>query len=120
MVQIPIEHIGFPPVTLCPIGKTNGDNEDDDDDDEKDVENTDIPYDSLKSAVIACSFTKNNVDTGKVCDRIQVTFDDKNLIRRSKQLSNFMNGEVNEFIKDKNVLNPNLGWQMFQFNISSI
>ena len=71
MVQIPIEHIVFPPVTLCPIGKSQGDEDDNTDDDI--LEKTEIPYDTLKSSVIQCSFTKNNVDTGKVCDRIQVT-----------------------------------------------
>ena len=70
MVQIPIEDIVFPPVTLCPIGKSQGDQDDNTDDGM--TENTDIPYDSLKSLVIQCSYTKNNVDTGKVCDRIQV------------------------------------------------
>jgi hypothetical protein len=70
VVQIPIEHIVFPPVTLCPIGKSQGDQDDEMDDM---AENTDIPYDTLKSSVIQCSFTKNNLDTGKVCDRIQVT-----------------------------------------------
>ena len=69
VVQIPIEHIVFPPVTLCPIGPAPGE---DDDEYETIAEDVDVQYDSLKSAVIDCSFNKNNVDTGTVCNRIQV------------------------------------------------
>ena len=61
----------FPPVTLCPIGSAPG--EEDDEYDETIAEHVDVQYESLKSAVIDCSFNKNNVDTGTVCNRIQVT-----------------------------------------------
>ena len=76
MVQIPIENILFPSVTLCPrsrIIKTPG---------LDDISNSleggsgfeKIPNkESLLSAVLDCSFTKNNRETGEVCDRIQVS-----------------------------------------------
>ena len=59
--QIPIEHIIFPAVTICPLIKVETEDKDDDDDDSFKV----------RSLVQNCSFNKNNEDTGNVCDTIQ-------------------------------------------------
>ena len=83
VVQIPIENILFPSVTLCPRarGRTN-----------EIIQQQDaIPYslegergfekisneDTLLAALLDCSFTKNNRETGEVCDRIQVSIIDE-------------------------------------------
>ena len=57
VAQIPIEAIVFPPVTICPL--IEGALEDD-----------------LGGLITNCSFTKNNLDTGNVCNRIQQVYND--------------------------------------------
>ena len=55
VAQIPIESVVFPAVTLCAITDTAEDL-------------------SLQHVLGECSFTKNNQDTGDVCERVQVSF----------------------------------------------
>ena len=64
VAQIPIESIVFPPVTLCPLfsNKTKRGEEDE------------LPEWDVEDLVSECNFTKNSLDTGEVCDRIQVVF----------------------------------------------
>ena len=76
VVQIPIENILFPSVTLCPRGRTVVTPDLDA------ISNSleggrgfeKIPKkETLLAAVLDCSFTKNNRETGEVCHRIQVS-----------------------------------------------
>jgi len=66
VVQIPIEHIIFPAVTICPLGvaaiDTNVDN--------------DI---SVLSLLQSCRFNKNGQDMSGVCNRIQEIFNENGI-----------------------------------------
>ena len=63
VAQIPIESIVFPPVTVCPI-MTLEENQDE-------TEDESVNW-TVQDLVQNCSFTKDSLDTGEVCDRIQV------------------------------------------------
>ena len=60
VAQIPIESIVFPPVTICPLFTLEENNEE-----------PSAAWDA-EDLVLSCNFTKNNWNTGDVCDRIQV------------------------------------------------
>ena len=63
VAQIPIESIIFPPVTVCPIHKFEKDQEEDEEA---------FSIWSVEDVVQQCRYTKNSLDTGYVCDSIQV------------------------------------------------
>jgi hypothetical protein len=72
VAQIPIESIVFPPVTLCPLYSHMMKSEENNEEEEWDI----------KDLILNCSFTKNSLDTGQVCDRIQVAFHAKKEVHK--------------------------------------
>ena len=69
MAQIPIESIVFPPVTLCPLYSHEMKSE-------EEAEEASPEWD-IEDLILNCTFTKNSLDTGEVCDRIQVALYDQ-------------------------------------------
>ena len=71
VAQIPIESIIFPAITVCPLlGPEFRDNSNITDDTQ--TRKLSISDFHVENAFKNCSFTKDNKDTGKVCDGTQV------------------------------------------------